>query len=144
MCFWGSSATSILNFIYFFKSWDFFIWHVIFRLGFARVHKKLWVCVCVRQRSKKWITCSPKTDSAIGVKFGVLEELILFLRDEFNWNRSCPQYFITCFHFFQKMQIDVNTLPCVNFQLSNWNFNYKYWRCARPLGALRVIRSRAL
>ena len=24
MCFWGSSATSILNFIYFFKSWDFF------------------------------------------------------------------------------------------------------------------------
>ena len=24
ICFWGSSATSILNFIFFFKSWDFF------------------------------------------------------------------------------------------------------------------------
>ena len=24
VCFWGSSATSILNFIFFFKSWDFF------------------------------------------------------------------------------------------------------------------------
>ena len=34
MCFWGSSATSILNFIFFFKC----NWHVIFRLGFARVH----------------------------------------------------------------------------------------------------------
>ena len=38
MCFWGSSATSILNFIFFLKSWDFFLhktrnFHIGIRTG---------------------------------------------------------------------------------------------------------------
>ena len=39
MCFWGSSDTSIFNFIFFFEKLRlFYIRHLIFRLRFARVH----------------------------------------------------------------------------------------------------------
>ena len=36
-----------------------------------------YVYVFVCQRSKKWITCNPRTDWAIKIKYGVLKKLLL-------------------------------------------------------------------
>ena len=75
--------------------------------------------VCVCRSSKKWIR---KRIELSGLKFNVSEKLILlFHRDEFNWNRSYSSYLK--FFFFQKC--NANKLTCTNSQLSNWKFHYK-------------------
>ena len=80
------------------------------------VHRCVCMRVCVCQRSTKWIACKPRTDWAMGPKFGALEELLLlFRRDEFDWHWSCPKYLILSYiyiyiFFNSKMQINVNTL----------------------------------
>ena len=43
----------------------------------------------------------------------------------FGGNRLCLNIL---FLFFSKMQIDVNTLTCTNFQLWRWKF---YWQCSK-------------
>ena len=91
--------------------WQFFLW-VWFRKN--RVANKV---------RNKWINCNLRLDWGIGLKFILLEELLLlFHQDEFDWH-----WFWTCYSifFFSKMPIDINMLIRTNFELSNWKFNYE-------------------